>query len=256
MKGLVLIPLDDVDPLRGVVEVSRPSMAEDVARRLVTAIAVGTYSPGERLPAERELAALLGVSRVTLRQALQQVADLGLIASRRGRGGGTFVTTQSWEKVAPEQARRTLEVELPRLRDLFDARCLLEGLVARTAAERRTQEEADALRATLDEFAAAGADMVVARALDRRLHGLVGAATRNPHLVTMSARLTAAATLGFGAEPYATDFFERALHEHRELVDAVVDADPERAQRVATAHFALTYETMERSLRLAVDRAE
>lgn len=230
----------------------RATMAGSVAERLITAVAVGTYSPGERLPPERELAERLGVSRVTVRQALQQVGELGLVESRRGRGGGTFVTAASWREVAPEQARRTLEVELPRLRELFDYRCLVEGTIARAAAERRTEEQVVELRAALAEFGQSGEDMAVARALDRRLHGLVCAAAHNRHLVTLSAHLTVAATLGFGAEPYDPDFFAQARHEHEELIDAVVRGEAERAQRVATAHFALTYVTMERSLERAV----
>jgi GntR family transcriptional repressor for pyruvate dehydrogenase complex len=227
-------------------------MAGSVAERLITAVAVGTYSPGERLPPERELAARLGVSRVTLRQALQQVGELGLVESRRGRGGGTFVTAVSWREVAPEQARRTLEVELPRLRELFDYRCLVEGMIARAAAERRSEEQAAELAAALAAFRGAGEDMAVARAWDRRLHGLVCAAAGNAHLTSLSAHLTVAATLGFGAEPYEPDFFLQALHEHEELIGAVVGREAERAQQVATAHFALTYVTMERSLERAV----
>lgn len=233
--------------------VTRATMASSVAERLVTAIAVGTYSPGERLPPERELAERLSVSRVTLRQALQRVAELGLVEARRGRGGGTFVTAISWQEVAPEEARRTLEVELPRLRELFDYRCMVEGMIARAAAERRTQEQAAALDAALAEFREAGEDMAVARALDRRLHGLVCAAAGNRHLVALSAHLTTAATLGFGAEPYEPDFFVRALHEHEQLIGAVVRGEAERAQQVAQAHFALTYVTMERSLERAVE---
>jgi len=231
----------------------RATMAGSVAERLITAVAVGAYSPGERLPPERELAARLGVSRVTVRQALQQVGELGLVESRRGRGGGTFVTAVSWREVAPEQARRTLEVELPRLRELFDYRCLVEGTIARAAAERRTEEQAGELRAALEEFRQAGDDMARARALDRRLHGLVCAAAGNQHLVSLSAHLTVAATLGFGAEPYDPDFFVQALHEHEELIAAVVQGEAERAQQVARAHFALTYVTMERSLERAVE---
>jgi GntR family transcriptional repressor for pyruvate dehydrogenase complex len=232
--------------------VTRATMAGSVAERLVTAIAVGVYSPGERLPPERELAERLSVSRVTLRQALQRVADLGLVEARRGRGGGTFVTAISWQEVAPEEARRTLEVELPRLRELFDYRCLVEGTIARAAAERRTEEQAADLEAALAEFRGSGEDMAVARALDRRLHGLVCAAAGNRHLVALSAHLTTAATLGFGAEPYEPDFFVRALHEHEQLIGAVVRGEAERAQQVAQAHFALTYVTMERSLERAV----
>ena len=84
-----------------------------LAERLTTAIAVGAYSPGDRLPSERDLAELMGVSRVTVREAIRLVAGLGLLASVRGRDGGTFVTEADWTAIAPDVARRTLEQELP-----------------------------------------------------------------------------------------------------------------------------------------------
>lgn len=223
------------------------------ADRLVTAIAVGEYSPGERLPPERELAATLGVSRVTVRQALQQVTEMGLIETRRGRGGGSFVATTSWEEVAPEVARRTLEVEIPRLVDLFDYRCMVEGMIARAAAQRRTDEDVRQLEISLEEFRRVGS-MTQARAADHRLHGLVTTAARNPHLRTLSAHLTAAATLGFGAEPYTPEFYDEALEQHTELVDLVVRGDAEGANRCAQEHFTLTLTTMKASLRRVTDR--
>ena len=260
---MVTIPLDadahqsdvdaGLDP--GLLGLSRATMAGGVASRLITAIAVGAYSPGEQLPPERELATRLGVSRVTVRQALLQVTELGLIDSRRGRGGGTFVTSLSWRAVAPDEARRTLEVELPRLRELFDYRCMVEGMIARAAAQRRSPAQVDQLATALAEFREAGEDMATARALDRRLHGLVCAAAQNGHLVSLSAHLTTAATLGFGAEPYEPDFFVQASHEHEELIGAIIDADAEAAQRRAQAHVALTYVTMQRSLERSVDGA-
>ena len=63
--------------------------------------------------------------------------------------------------------------------------------------------------------------MIEARAVDRRLHGLVTAAARNPHLTSLGAHLTAAATLGFGAEPYAPEFLAQARAEHEELVEHI-----------------------------------
>ncbi|UZJ25951.1 GntR family transcriptional regulator [Rhodococcus antarcticus] len=226
------------------------SLVSSLADRLVTAIAVGAYSPGERLPPERELAERLGVSRVTLRQALGRVADLGLLDVRRGRSGGSFVAAVAWEDIAPEAARRTLEVELPRLVDLFDYRCMVEGMIARAAAERRTAEDVTMMRDAMAEFRRA-TSMIEARTWDRRLHGLIGAAARNPHLTLLSAHLTAAATLGFGSEPYEAGFVEQATHEHAALVGHVVRGDAEVAGRCAQAHFALTLETMRASLRRA-----
>lgn len=239
-----------IDP--GLLGLSRATMSGSVAARLITAIAVATYSPGERLPSERELAERLSVSRVTIRQALQKVAELGLVESRRGRGGGTFVTSLSWQDVAPNEARRTLEVELPRLRELFDYRCLVEGMIAFTAASRRTEADTTVLKESLAAFRVASDDMATARTLDRRLHGLVCAAARNRHLVSLSAHLTAAATLGFGAEPYEQAFFVRALHEHEQLIDAIIRGDASAAQDIAQRHFSLTYVTMEHSLNRAI----
>lgn len=224
--------------------------ATTLTDRLVTAIAVGEYSPGERLPSERELAASLGVSRQTVRQALQQVTDLGLIETRRGRSGGAFVAQVSWEDVAPEVARRTLETEIPRLLDLYDYRCMVEGMIARAAAERRTDEDVAALEKALEEFRAA-TSMTEARNADRRLHGLVTSAARNPHLTSLSAHLTAAATLGFGVEPYTRDFYDEALAQHTELVGHVVRGEAEAANRSAQRHFTLTLETMRAGLRRA-----
>ena len=245
-------PGDALDP--GLLGLSRATRSGNVADRLITAIAVGAYSPGERLPSERELAELLSVSRVTIRQALQRVIELGLVESRRGRAGGTFVTMLSWQDVAPVEARRPLEVELPRLRELFDYRCMVEGMIAAAAAERRSETDVVDLQRALGAFGAAGDDMVTARALDRRLHGLVCAAARNRHLVSLSAHLTAAATLGFGAEPYEEGFFAQALQEHQQLIAAVVDSDAAAARSIAQHHFSLTYLTMEHSLRRAGER--
>ncbi|GAA2747799.1 GntR family transcriptional regulator [Terrabacter aerolatus] len=224
--------------------------ATTLTDRLVTAIAVGEYSPGERLPSERDLAASLGVSRQTVRQALQQVTELGLIETRRGRSGGAFVAQVSWEDVAPDVARRTLETEIPRLLDLYDYRCMVEGMIARAAAERRTDGDVAALEKALEEFRAA-TSMTQARNADRRLHGLVTAAARNPHLSSLSAHLTAAATLGFGVEPYTPEFYDEALAQHTELVGHVVRGDAEAANRSAQHHFTLTLETMQAGLRRA-----
>lgn len=254
LKGLVAIPLtgNGADPYGrdrfGLGGVRKLSAAQQVYDRLVTAIAVGAYSPGDALPAERDLAGMLGVSRATLRQAITQVVELGLLESRRGRGGGTFVTRRSWQKLAPDAARRTLEANLPRLEDLFDYRCMVEGMIARAAAQRCTDTDRVEIRALLEEFAAASSDMSEARSVDKRFHARVATAARNPHLLELSHRLTAEATLGFDSEPYTDEFYALALTEHRQLADAVCAGDSERANDIATYHFRITALTLRSAL--------
>src|SRR5262249_56398004 len=68
---------------------------ERIAERLVTAIALGEFVPGQRLPAERDLAAMLEVSRTTVREALQRLQAAGYVTARRGRGGGAVGPTRA-----------------------------------------------------------------------------------------------------------------------------------------------------------------
>jgi GntR family transcriptional repressor for pyruvate dehydrogenase complex len=67
-----------------------PRIPDAVAHQLETRIIEGSLKPGDRLPAERELALELGVSRPSLREAIKQLVSRGLLLSRHG--GGTFVT--------------------------------------------------------------------------------------------------------------------------------------------------------------------
>ena len=86
----------DESPGRGLGLLLRPvhggNAFEETVQRLLQTVRLGLIAPGERLPAERELAAMLAVSRDTLRDALKSLAEAGYLVARRGRYGGTFVT--------------------------------------------------------------------------------------------------------------------------------------------------------------------
>ena len=226
----------------------RASAVDAVHDRLLTAIAVGAYSTGQALPAERDLATMLDVSRATLRGAIERLVEQGLLESRRGRGGGTFVTGRSWREVEPETVRRTLHEQLPALAELFDQRRLVEAMIAGVAAERRTPEQAARLLELATEFEGAGDDMETARRLDDALHGLVVACAGNTRLARLSHELTAEATLGFASEPYTPEFYAMAVGEHRALAEAVARGDVEAARTTAREHFRITELTMQATL--------
>src|SRR5271157_5382275 len=73
--------------------ITMQTAGERIAERIVTAIALGEFVPDQRLPTERDLAAMLEVSRTTVREALQRLSAAGYVTTRRGRAGGTFVRT-------------------------------------------------------------------------------------------------------------------------------------------------------------------
>src|SRR5947209_5937734 len=131
---------------------------ERIAERLVTAIALGEFVPGQRLPAERDLAAMLEVSRTTVREALQRLQAAGYVTARRGRGGGTFIQTGAGPG-SDEMIKRTLDPAWEELTELLDYRRLVEQQIARTAAERRSAADIEIIRRAVGEDApAAGRD--------------------------------------------------------------------------------------------------
>ncbi|HYB22394.1 MAG TPA: GntR family transcriptional regulator, partial [Solirubrobacteraceae bacterium] len=120
-----------VAPLELVFEPVRSYTAfEETVDRLATAIKLGLLAPGERLPAERELCARLGIARSTLRQALTALTQSGHVYATRGRGGGTFVSDPQ-----PPAHPPSAQV-LAQWRETCDERVAVELGVVTLAAER------------------------------------------------------------------------------------------------------------------------
>jgi len=213
--------------------------SEQVAERLVTALALGAYVPGQRLPPERELAATLGVSRATVRLGLSMLATTGYIEVRRGRHGGAFVLTGRGPDT-DEMIRRTLVRDWTEFEQLFDFRSLVEGLIAHTAARRRTSDDVSLISVALEAYRGAGSDRQASSAADRALHHAIANATHNRYLVDLSERLRSGSTLGFRAEAYSPEIRQRAVGEHGELAEAVIAADADAAAAIAARHFTTT----------------
>ena len=216
--------------------------SEQIAERLVTAIALGEFVPGQRLPSERELASTLGVSRTTVREAIQRLAALGYVEVRRGRRGGAYVQT-SWGPQAREMVERTLLPGWDRFERLFDFRRLVEPLIARTAAERRSGQDIERIDAALHAYLTA-ADREASRAADQAVHEAVAGATQNPYLANLSSLIRSEISLGFGAEPYSPAIRAKAVKDHVKLAGAIAAGDQAAAARVAGTHFQLTESTV------------
>ena len=219
---------------------------DEVADRLLTAIALGEFVTGERLPAEREMARLLEVSRTTVRQAIGRLRAVGIVEIRRGRSGGAYVSS-NWAAGSADAVRRTLLPQWQELERLFDLRELVESMVARVAAERRTREDISCLRAALDQFARA-VSAENEHAADTAIHRAVAHATGNPRIEILSRDLLSAVAVGLPIEPYRKDVYQQAYAEHAALVSAVIEGCVDDAGRIARAHFSMTSDTMRRIL--------
>jgi GntR family transcriptional repressor for pyruvate dehydrogenase complex len=227
---------DPVGPL--LAPLTLRTAGERIAERFVTAIALGEFVPGQALPSERELAAMLEVSRTTVREALQRLHAAGYVTTRRGRGGGTFVQTGVGPQ-SDEMIRRTLLPAWDELSEILDFRQLVEQQIARTAAERRDAHDIETIRAAEAAYERA-ADREASRLADAAVHSAISQAAHNGRLTALSLRIRREVSFGFDAEPYSPEARRRALHQHPELAQAIIDGDPETAARVAAQHFSLT----------------
>lgn len=221
-------------------ELLRPQGApEQIADRILTAIAIGILYPGDKLPPERELTTLLGVSRTTLRQAISRLAALGVLEARRGRHGGTFVRTVRPRSIESEAILRDLGPIWEQLEVTLDYRNIIQQTIARTAAQRRTESDCEKILNALAQYKQS-ASAAESRSADRTLHDAIAAATKNLHLAQLNKSLATAVNLGFGTHPYSTVLHDRALQQHTALVEAIVRGDVEEAGRLAEEHFLVT----------------
>jgi DNA-binding FadR family transcriptional regulator len=208
---------------------------EETIERLLHAVRLGIVAPGERLPSERQLADRLGVSRLTLREALRELQRAGYVDSRRGRYGGTFVkATLPSRKQRPRGGSR-FRVEI----NLEDALVLREVVETGAAAEAARREigvrEERYLRDRLEACRSAD-DLALYRRMDSRLHIAVAELTGSPSLTAATADVRARINSLLDDIPALDQNLRHGDAQHAEIVDAIVARDPERARRAVAEH--------------------
>ncbi|QRP44453.1 FadR family transcriptional regulator [Amycolatopsis sp. FDAARGOS 1241] len=204
---------------------------EETVERLLQAIRLGVVGAGERLPSERELAERLGVSRVTLREAIRALADAGYVESRRGRYGGTFVN----ERLPEPGERATGDVDAAAFEDALCLRYVLETGAAEAAAAR-TLSPADRrhLTSTLAEAAAAG--LTDYRRKDSRLHLAIAEVTASGSLTTAMADARTRVNQLLDRIPLLEPNLEHSNAQHAAIVDAILAGDPAAARQAMAEH--------------------
>jgi DNA-binding FadR family transcriptional regulator len=213
---------------------------EDAVQRILQAIKLGAVTAGERLPAERDLAKRLGISRVTLREALRALIDAGYVESRRGRSGGTFVTYQPADD--PSEAPLTVHAMglRERLYDAFMLRRAIEPSVAELAAEQPLDDAVRTYLATrLDEVPRNGS-REPHRLADARLHLAIAEVTGSASLIAAVADVQMSLGDLLAAIPVLTVNIEHSHVQHKAIVDAILAGDPQAARTHMRAHVEAT----------------
>ena len=238
-------------------KVSVARISDAIADLLERRVLEGSLKPGDRLVAERELAVELGVSRPSLREAIQKLASKGLVHKRQG--GGTYVTNQletpffdPWQDMLGTH---------PNLgEDLLEFRRMLEGQAAEWAAERATL--ADRQRLT-ERFSALSRAFETGETSGRveadvAFHQAVGEASHNALVGHLSATLLRLMDkhieLNLGelrGVPGASDLL---MAQHTHIYTAIQEGKPAAARAAAETHIDFVRETLAQSLRSAARR--
>lgn len=215
---------------------SLPEMerSEAIVRRISTAISLGMLRVGERLPVEAELSEMFGVAGATLRDALAALRDQGVVETRRGRNGGTFVV--KFPATQEENLRQYLrETSIADLRDLGDEQTAVAAAAARLACDRADPKDLDRLERLARGLEQATTPETQARA-DSRFHIELAVVAQSPRLTSQEIRLQGEVGQLLWT-PMAGVFDQQlAAREHLGIVAAVREDDPDRAQRLVLEH--------------------
>lgn len=204
--------------------------AEAVTRRLVDAITLGLLTDAEQLPSETELASQFGVSTVTVREALVALRQQGLVETRRGRGGGSFVRAPSG--ASPWQDR-LLATSLSELRDVGDHYLAVAGTAAKLAADRASVEDIARLRLATEDIRSATGP--AASRAERHFHLEVAAAAQSPRLTQQELALQGEQG-GLLWLPVGHDSLSEAHTAHREITAAIARGDGALARTLTEEH--------------------
>ena len=210
---------------------------EETVQRLLQTVRLGLVAPGERLPAERDLAAQLNVSRDTLRDAIASLAEAGYLVSRRGRYGGTFVTAVIPASPGPDGAAPapgSAEID-----DVLTLRDILEVGAARAAASRvLPAAERELLWASLGAVREASAEDY--RRLDARLHLYIGELAGSPTLVPLLADVRMRVNDLLDAIPLLSPNIAHSDAQHEQIVLAILSGRAGAAAQAMREHLAGT----------------
>lgn len=216
--------------------IRRMSGTETVRARIGLAVQLGLLRPGEQLPPLEDIASALAVSAMTVRRALTEMTEAGVLERRRGRLGGTFVRANPTRPTVPTEYAAAAEA----IRELIDTRLAMEVGIAHQAVTALRPAHARELRRLVERMDAADtwADF---HNLDARFHQALCEAV----LPRAAGRYAAVMQELYQFYlPYPVEYLHSSNDEHRRLLDALAGGDVVGACAVACTHVQTLHDTM------------
>lgn len=224
-----------------------PRVSEAIVRRIKKQMSDGLLAPGERLPAERDMAQRFRTSRVSVREAYRSLEELGLLQIRRGAEGGAFITDLDH---TPVMRSLSLMLRLGRTtnEEITEARMLIEPPIARLAALRAGPEDIARLRDVVAQQEHALARRGNYAPFDLQFHRSVATCARNlplkvlvDALSDLTVEVVAGLDLSAGVQHQVCD-------SHRQIAAAIERGDEDGAFRLMLRHVAQIQARLGRAL--------
>ena len=228
------MPLQQVEPRR---------LYRQIADQIAGLIAAGEFPPGSRLPAERELASKLGVSRASVREAIISLEIGGLVDVRVGTG--IFVVAP---RVSADDARRDAG---PGPFELLNARKVVEGEIAAIAATEATEADIAALRQAVERMTSHVDDFAIREESDREFHLRLAEATGNGSLEIVVEGLWNQRAELWGRMQHhfhTKELAQQTIRDHAAIVRAVAARDPGAARAAMHRHLGRVAREFQRGL--------
>lgn len=213
-----------------------PRVTEEAIDKIRERIVSGSWGPGDRLPKETELAAELGLSRNSLREAVRALSQLRVLEVRQG--DGTYVSSLEPDLLLESTGFISHLLLGDTEIELYEVRRILEAAAAALAAGRADSAEKDELARILERMREAQTVEHLVEA-DVAFHAVIARAAGNGVLASLLASLstrTMRVRLWHGRA--ADDALDETREEHRRIYEAIVAGDAELARAAATAHIA------------------
>ena len=217
----------------GLTPVARRSIVSDAREQITRLIVSGALKPGEKLPAERQLIEMLGVSRPTLREGIAALTAMGILEARQG--AGTFVSDLDPARIV-EPLVLIVNLNSEVLRELFDVRRILESGAILLAAEHIVDDELAELHRLLSELRAAQGSLKRFMKLDIEFHRTIHRASHNELLIALLESVGHLARESRAVTSQRPAVRTQAHRDHVQIVKALEARDPLAAREAMLAH--------------------
>ena len=221
-------------------KVRQDRMYKDIANQILESIFRGDLAPEDKLPSEKELQEIFGVSRVTVREAIQSLEQFGVIEVRQGSQGGAYIKKMDLNNILP-QIENALKMTNLTLKQVTEARAALEEAVLRRMIPSRLSAE-DAAR--LEQTIATAEASLKENGIRKRMldyfdfHTLLAEMTGNPIIILMNKLIHGLLLQFFEDVEASVPMSKETLKDHKKIAKALLSGDFEEASRVSTSHIA------------------